>query len=64
LSPSLPEIEAIVANLIQQGLLHGFVSRGLARFAILVAKVKSWAVISAREQEKMRDGGEEVLGWK
>jgi nuclear mRNA export protein PCID2/THP1 len=74
LSPSVSEIEAIVANLMQQGLLHGFVSHNLARFAIIRAKVKSWAVkagflllwevISAREQERMRDGEEEVPGWK
>lgn len=37
-TPTLVEIEAIVASMVQQGLLGGFISHAQARFAILGAK--------------------------
>jgi hypothetical protein len=67
--PDLPEIEAMVASLVQQGLLHGFVSHNLSRFAVLGAKVRGgalnagfpppWGVIKDRAER----GGMEVPGW-
>lgn len=75
LQPDLAEIEAIVANLVQQGLLHGFVSHNLARFAILGAKQKGgalkagfpppWEIIKKRAEENMKEvRSTEVPGWK
>jgi hypothetical protein len=71
LQPDLPEIEAIVANLVQQGLLHGFVSHNLSRFAILHAKQRGgalkagfpppWEVIKNRAEST--GTGMEVTGW-
>jgi nuclear mRNA export protein PCID2/THP1 len=71
LQPDLLEIEAIIASLVQQGLLHGFVSHNLARFAILGAKQRGgalaagfpapWAVIKERT-ENSGEGGD-VPGW-
>lgn len=68
--PDLLEIEAIVANLVQQGLLHGFVSHKQSRFAILGAKIRGGAlnagfpppfgVIKTRAE---KDGEVEVPGW-
>jgi nuclear mRNA export protein PCID2/THP1 len=67
--PDLPEIEAIVASLVQQGLLHGFVSHNLSRFAVLGTKVRGgalnagfpspWGVMNDRAE----GGGTEVPGW-
>jgi hypothetical protein len=67
--PELKEVEAIVASLVQQGLLHGFVSHNLSRFAILGAKIRGgplkagfpdpWEVVKMRAEE----GGVEVPGW-
>lgn len=33
-TPSLQTVEAIVASLVQQGLMHGFIAHGQARFAV------------------------------
>ncbi|KAI9804701.1 MAG: hypothetical protein M1833_006776 [Piccolia ochrophora] len=58
--------EAILASLIDQGLLHGFLSHKLRRFAILGAKTKGalnagfpnvWSVLSAKGEETA------VPGW-
>lgn len=67
--PDLLEVEAIVASLVQQGLLHGFVSHNLSRYAILGAKQRGgalkagfpepWGIIKARAES----GGTEVPGW-
>jgi hypothetical protein len=67
--PDLTEVEAIIANLVQQGLLHGFVSHNLGRYAILGAKLRGgalnagfpapWEVIKGRAENERRD----VPGW-
>lgn len=67
--PDLIEIEAIVASLVQQGFLHGFVSHNLSRFAILGAKQRGgplkagfpvpWEVIKTRAES----GPADVPGW-
>ncbi|KAI9877668.1 MAG: hypothetical protein M1830_003148 [Pleopsidium flavum] len=65
LLPTTLEISSILSSLIDQGLLHGYISHKLLRFAIQGAKTKGalqagfpnvWAVISRRA-----DG--EVPGW-
>lgn len=71
---SLPEIEAIAAALVQQGLLHGFVSHGLGRFAILGAKQKGsairagfpgvWEVVRSRAAAEGEGKEADVPGWK
>lgn len=77
LQPDMLEIEAIVASLVQQGFLHGFVSHNLSRFAILGAKQRGgalkagfpapWKVIKNRVESGGggASGGEKVLvpGW-
>jgi hypothetical protein len=67
--PEMEEIEAIVANLVQQGLLHGYVSHNLHRYVILGSKQRGgalnagfpepWGAMLARTQGL--DG--EVPGW-
>lgn len=64
--PDLHNVEAIIASLVQQGLLHGFVSHSQARFAILGAKQMGgplnagwpcpWEVIKGRAEG-------DVPGW-
>ncbi|KAL1633518.1 hypothetical protein SLS56_002904 [Neofusicoccum ribis] len=65
-APDMDEIESIVASLIDQGLLGGFISHRQLRFAITGAKRKGalaagfpkpWPVIKAKF-------GDEVPGWK
>jgi hypothetical protein len=68
-APNLHEVEAIVASLTQQGLLHGFISHNLGRFAILGAKLRGgplnagfpppWEGIKGRAE----NGGNDVPGW-
>jgi nuclear mRNA export protein PCID2/THP1 len=70
LQPDILEVEAIVASLVQQGLLHGFVSHKLSLFAILGAKQRGgalragfpppWEVIKVRAES---NGSTEVPGW-
>jgi hypothetical protein len=64
--PDMYEVESIVASLIDQGLLNGFIAHRLKKFAILGAKTKPalqagfpnvWEVVSRKF-----DG--EVPGWK
>ncbi|RDW79479.1 hypothetical protein BP6252_04117 [Coleophoma cylindrospora] len=43
-TPDVKEVEAIVASLVQQGLLHGFISHNQGKFAILGAKQRGGAV--------------------
>lgn len=66
LAPDMDEIESIVASLIDQGLLGGFISHRQLRFAITGAKRKGalaagfpkpWQVIKAKFSD-------EVPGWK
>jgi hypothetical protein len=70
LQPDILEVEAIIASLVQQGLLHGFVSHKLSLFAILGAKQRGgalragfpppWEVINARA---VSNGIRDVPGW-
>lgn len=67
--PTIIEIEALVASLVQQGLLHGFIAHNLSRFAILGAKQRGgplragfpppWEVMRQRAEAS----GGEVPGW-
>lgn len=69
--PDLIEIEAIVASLVQQGFLHGFVSHGQGKFAILGAKQRGgplnagfpaiWEVVKTKAEREGRDT--DVPGW-
>jgi hypothetical protein len=69
--PDLLEIECIVASLVQQGLLRGFISHNQGKFAILGAKQRGgplnagfpdvFEVIKARAEREGR--GTEVPGW-
>ncbi|KAL8944887.1 MAG: hypothetical protein Q9216_000177 [Gyalolechia sp. 2 TL-2023] len=63
--PTMEAVESMIASLVDQDLLHGFVSHGQKRFAITGAKNASplqvgfpnvWATISAKMDE-------EVPGW-
>lgn len=68
--PDRMEIEAIVASLVQQGLLGGFISHNQGKFAILGAKSKGplnagfppvWAVLKDRADKEVKNG--EIPGW-
>jgi hypothetical protein len=69
--PDLLEIEGIVASLVQQGLLRGFISHNQGKFAILGAKQRGgplkagfpdvFEVLKARAEREGRDT--EVPGW-
>ncbi|KAG6008348.1 hypothetical protein E4U21_004552 [Claviceps maximensis] len=68
---TLNDIEMMVATLVQQGLMHGFVAHGQARFAIIGAKAKGpvvagwpavWQAIMERRYEEDFDI-DEVPGW-
>lgn len=68
--PDVVEMEAILASLVQQGLLHGFISHNQGKFAILGAKQKGplkagfpdvWEVLKARAEREGR--ATEVPGW-
>ncbi|KAG9239001.1 COP9 signalosome-like protein complex subunit 12 [Amylocarpus encephaloides] len=69
--PDILEVEAIIASLVQQGLLHGFISHNQGKFAILGAKQRGgplnagfpdvWEVIRDRAKREGRDS--EVPGW-
>lgn len=69
--PDILEIEAVVASLVQQGLLRGFVSHNQGKFAILGAKQRGgplnagfppvWEVLTARAAREGRES--EVPGW-
>ncbi|KAJ3499780.1 hypothetical protein NLG97_g42 [Lecanicillium saksenae] len=66
------DVEMVVAALIQQGLMHGFVAHGQSRFAVIGAKAKGspllagwpnvWQTIQNREYEESFDL-DEVPGW-
>lgn len=66
------DVEMMVATLIQQGLMHGFVAHGQGRFAIIGAKAKGspvlagwpsvWQTIMDRRYEEEFDP-DEVPGW-
>jgi hypothetical protein len=69
--PDLLEIEGIVASLVQQGLLRGFISHNQGKFAILGAKQRGgplragfpdvYEVLKARAEREGRDT--DVPGW-
>jgi hypothetical protein len=69
--PGYDEIEAIVASLVQQGLLHGYVSHIQGKFAIMGSKQRGgplnagfpavWEVVKTRAEGDGRDL--EVPGW-
>ncbi|KAF7871774.1 hypothetical protein EAF04_003881 [Stromatinia cepivora] len=69
--PDMLDIEAIVASLVQQGLLRGFISHIQGKFAILGAKQRGgplnagfptiWEVIKDRAEKEGH--GNEVPGW-
>jgi hypothetical protein len=66
------DVEMMVATLIKQDLLHGFVAHGQGRFAIIGAKAKGspvlagwpnvWQAIQERRYEEPFDAAE-VTGW-
>ncbi|EFY93443.1 PCI domain-containing protein [Metarhizium acridum CQMa 102] len=68
---TLDDVEMVVATLVQQGLMHGFVAHGQARFAIIGAKAKGpvvagWPVVWQAIQERRYEGDfdiNEVPGW-
>ena len=69
--PGLLEVEAIVASLVQQGLLHGFIGHNQMKFAILGAKQRGgplkagfpdvFEVMKARAEREGREM--DVPGW-
>jgi nuclear mRNA export protein PCID2/THP1 len=70
LMPNLVEIEAIVASIVQQGLLHGFISHNQGKFAIIGSKQRGgplnagfpevWEALKARAQ---KGDDFEIPGW-
>jgi hypothetical protein len=69
--PDLVQVEAIVASLVQQGLLHGFISHSQGKFAILGSKQRGgplnagfpsvWEALKERAVNEGRDA--EIPGW-
>jgi hypothetical protein len=70
--PTYLEIEAIVASLVQQGLLHGYVAHMHGKFAIIGSKTTEggalragfppvWEVLKARAEAEGKES--EVPGW-
>lgn len=69
--PDYKEVEATVASLVQQGLLHGYLSHAQGKFAIVGSKQRGgplnagfpsvWEVLKARAEAEGRDS--EVPGW-
>jgi hypothetical protein len=69
--PDLLEVESVVASLVQQGLLRGFVSHNQGKFAILGSKQRGgplnagfpvvWVVLKSRADKEGREA--EVPGW-
>ncbi|KAF4587413.1 PCI domain-containing protein [Ophiocordyceps camponoti-floridani] len=68
---SFDDVEMMVASLVQQELMHGFVAHGQARFAIIGAKAKGpvlagWPVVAQAIRERRYDESfepDEVPGW-
>jgi hypothetical protein len=69
--PDAVEVEAVLASLVQQGFLHGFISHNQEKFAILGAKQRGgplsagfpaiWEVLKTRAEREGRNA--EVPGW-
>ncbi|PHH70224.1 hypothetical protein CDD80_6159 [Ophiocordyceps camponoti-rufipedis] len=65
------DVEMMVASLVQQELMHGFVAHGQGRFAIIGAKAKGpvvagWPVVAQAIRERRYDESfepDEVPGW-
>jgi hypothetical protein len=67
LLPDLMEVECIVAGLVSVGLMRGFISHKLAKFAVSGAKNKpalqaGWPSVAEALRERM--GNPDVPGWK
>jgi hypothetical protein len=68
---SQDDVELMVATLIQQGLMHGFVAHGQSKFAVIGAKAKGpllagWPNVSQAIRDRIYDEGfelDEVPGW-
>lgn len=68
---TLDGVEVMVTELVQQGLMHGFVSHGQGRFAIIGAKSKGpvlagWPVVWQAVQDRRYDedfNPSEIPGW-
>lgn len=66
------DVEVMVATLVQQGLMHGFIAHGQGRFAIIGAKAKgspvlagwpnAWQAIRDRKHDEVFDL-DDVPGW-
>ena len=71
LPASIKEVEGVVANLIAQGLMHGFLAHSSGRFAVMGAKQKGpiiagWPTITQVILDRMQEEGvdlESVPGW-
>ena len=71
LPASMKEVEGVVASLIAQGLMHGFLAHSSGRFAIMGAKQKGplvagWPNVTQVILERMREEGvdvEDVPAW-
>ncbi|RDL35690.1 Uncharacterized protein BP5553_06302 [Venustampulla echinocandica] len=69
--PNILEIEAVIASLVQQNLLHGFISYNQGKFAILGAKQRGgplnagfpgvWEAVKTRAEREGK--AEEIPGW-
>lgn len=69
--PQYEHIEALLAGLVQQGLLHGYLSTGQGKFAIMGSKQRGgplnagfpsvWEVLRSRAESEGRES--EVPGW-
>lgn len=72
-TPTMCEIASILCSLIDQGLLHGFISHRLSRFAIVGAKSKPalevgfpvvWRVVKGKAKaEQAESAGDRIPGW-
>lgn len=73
MTPDMREIESIMASLVSQDLVHGFLSHNLKRFAILGSKQKGspliagfprpWTTMKGRAEEGAGGDGVYVPGW-
>lgn len=73
ITPDMREIESIMASLVSQDLVHGFLSHNLKRFAILGSKQKGspliagfpqpWTTMKGRAEEGAGQDGVYVPGW-
>jgi len=67
LLPDLMEVECIIAGLVSNGIMRGFISHKLAKFAVSGAKNRpalqaGWPNVAEALRERM--GNPDVPGWK